>query len=191
REREGRRRQHHGRPLRARRGRPRRRGRGRAEDGRPAGPPDHRRADGDRRARCGCRRPNAWRRPGRPPRGDRAARDPRRGRAPGPVLGHHAVSARTRELAGLIVAALLAGIALATVTIARDAEVSASAIAWGALFLALYLVAHVVVRRTVPYADGALLPLTAVLTVFGIVTIYRLDTADAGRPAVLGARRER
>jgi cell division protein FtsW (lipid II flippase) len=94
------------------------------------------------------------------------------------------VSARSRELAGLIVAALLAGIALATVTIARDAEVSASAIAWGALFLALYLVAHVVVRRTVPYADGALLPLTAVLTVFGIVTIYRLDAQDGGRQAV-------
>jgi cell division protein FtsW (lipid II flippase) len=94
------------------------------------------------------------------------------------------VSARSRELAGVIVAALLAGIALASVTIARDAEVSASAVTWGALFLALYLVAHVVVRRTVPYADGALLPLTAVLTAFGIATIYRLDNQDGGRQAV-------
>jgi cell division protein FtsW (lipid II flippase) len=94
------------------------------------------------------------------------------------------VSARSRELAGLIVAALLAGIALASITIARDAEVSASAVTWGALFLALYLVAHVVVRRTVPYADGALLPLTAVLTAFGITTIYRLDSQDGGRQAV-------
>jgi cell division protein FtsW (lipid II flippase) len=94
------------------------------------------------------------------------------------------VSARSRELAGLIVAALLAGIALASITIARDAEVSATAVTWGALFLALYLVAHVVVRRTVPYADGALLPLAAVLTAFGLATIYRLDTADGGRQAV-------
>jgi len=94
------------------------------------------------------------------------------------------VSARSRELAGLVVAALLAGIALASITIARDAQVSASAVTWGALFLALYLVAHVIVRRTVPYADGALLPLTAVLTAFGIATIYRLDTADGGRQAV-------
>ncbi len=94
------------------------------------------------------------------------------------------MSARSRELAGLIVAALLAGIALASVTIARDAEVSASAVTWGALFLALYLVAHVVVRRTVPYADGALLPLAAVLTAFGIATIYRLDAHDGGRQAV-------
>ena len=94
------------------------------------------------------------------------------------------MSARSRELAGLIVAALLAGIALASVTIARDAEVSASAVTWGALFLALYLVAHVVVRRTVPYADGALLPLAAVLTAFGIASIYRLDPDDGGRQAV-------
>ena len=35
-----------------------------------------------------------------------------------------------------------------------------------------------------PYADGALLPLTAVLTAFGIATIYRLDSQDGGRQAV-------
>jgi cell division protein FtsW (lipid II flippase) len=94
------------------------------------------------------------------------------------------VSARSRELAGLIVAALLAGIALTSVTIARDAQITADVLVWGALFFGLYLVAHVVVRRTVPYADGALLPLTAVLTAFGIVTIYRLDAQDGGRQAV-------
>ncbi len=94
------------------------------------------------------------------------------------------MSARSRELAGIVVAALLAGIALSSVTIARDAEVSAAAMTWGALFLALYLAAHVVVRRTVPYADGALLPLTAVLTAFGLATVYRLDSQDGARQAV-------
>jgi cell division protein FtsW (lipid II flippase) len=94
------------------------------------------------------------------------------------------VSARSRELTGLVVAALLAGIALASVTIARDAQASANAVTWGALFLGLYLVAHVVVRRTVPYADGALLPLTAVLTAFGLASIYRLDSSDGGRQAL-------
>jgi cell division protein FtsW (lipid II flippase) len=94
------------------------------------------------------------------------------------------VSARSRELAGIVVAALLACIALSSVTIARDAEVSATAMTWGALFLALYLVAHVVVRRTVPYADGALLPLTAVLTAFGLAIVYRLDSQDGARQAV-------
>jgi cell division protein FtsW (lipid II flippase) len=94
------------------------------------------------------------------------------------------MSARSRELAGLVVAALLAGIALSSVTIARDAEVSPTAVTWGALFLALYLVAHVVVRRTAPYADGALLPLTAVLTAFGLAFVYRLDSQDGARQAV-------
>jgi cell division protein FtsW (lipid II flippase) len=94
------------------------------------------------------------------------------------------MSARSRELAGIVVAALLAGIALSSVTIARDAEVSPAAVTWGALFLALYLVAHVVVRRTTPYADGALLPLTAVLTAFGLAVVYRLDNQDGARQAV-------
>jgi cell division protein FtsW (lipid II flippase) len=94
------------------------------------------------------------------------------------------VTARNRELLGLVVAGLIASVALASVTIARDAEVSASAVTWGAMFLALYLVAHVVTRRTVPYADGALLPLTAVLTAFGLAVNYRLDSDDGGRQAV-------
>ena len=94
------------------------------------------------------------------------------------------MTARNRELLGLVIAGLIASIALASVTIARDAEVSASAVTWGALFLVLYLVAHVVTRRTVPYADGALLPLTAVLTAFGLALNYRLDADDGGRQAV-------
>jgi cell division protein FtsW (lipid II flippase) len=94
------------------------------------------------------------------------------------------VTARNRELAGLVLAAVLAGVALASVTIARDAEASTNAVVWGALFLGLYLVAHVVARRTVPDADGALLPLTAVLTAFGLAVNYRLDADDGGRQAL-------
>jgi cell division protein FtsW (lipid II flippase) len=94
------------------------------------------------------------------------------------------LTARNRELFGLAVAGLIAGIALATVTIAREAEVAASAPTYGALFLGLYLAAHVVVRRTVPYADPALLPLTAVLTGFGLTLNYRLDPDDGGRQAM-------
>jgi cell division protein FtsW (lipid II flippase) len=94
------------------------------------------------------------------------------------------VSARSRELAGLVAAALLAGIALSSVTVAREAQLSPRAAVWAALFLGLYLVAHLAVRRTVPYADGALLPLTAVLTAFGLVSIYRLDSHDGARQAM-------
>jgi cell division protein FtsW (lipid II flippase) len=94
------------------------------------------------------------------------------------------VTARNRELAGLVLAAIIAGVALASVTIARDAELSADAVVWGALFLGLYLVAHVVARRTVPNADGALLPLTAVLTAFGLALNYRLEPDDGARQAL-------
>jgi cell division protein FtsW (lipid II flippase) len=94
------------------------------------------------------------------------------------------LTARNRELFGLVVAGVIAGIALATVTIAREAEVEPGAITYGALFLGLYLVAHLVVRRTVPYADPALLPITAVLTGFGLALNYRLDPDDGGRQAM-------
>ena len=61
------------------------------------------------------------------------------------------MNARRRELFGLVLAGLIASVALATVTLARDAEISPDVVTWGALFLGLYVVAHVVIRRTVPY----------------------------------------
>ena len=94
------------------------------------------------------------------------------------------MNARRRELLGLVLAGLIASVALATVTLARDAEISPDVVTRSALFLGLYIVAHVVIRRTAPHADGALLPLTAVLTAFGVTTIYRLDPDDGGRQAV-------
>ena len=93
------------------------------------------------------------------------------------------MSNRSRELVGLVLAGVIATVALATVVLAQDIAVPSKAVTWGAVFLGLYLVAHVVARRTVPYADGALLPLTAVLTALGVVTIYRLDEDDGLRQA--------
>ncbi len=90
---------------------------------------------------------------------------------------------RSRELVGLAFAGAIATIALTTVVMAQDITVPARAVTWGAVFLGLYLAAHVVIRKTVPYADGALLPLTAVLTAFGLVTLYRLDENDGVRQA--------
>jgi cell division protein FtsW (lipid II flippase) len=99
-------------------------------------------------------------------------------------LEHLAVSARNRELAGIVTASLIAGVALTSATIAHDSATSTRAVGYAAAFLGLYLVAHVVTRVTVPNADGALLPLTAVLTAFGLTINYRLDPADGGRQAV-------
>jgi cell division protein FtsW (lipid II flippase) len=45
--------------------------------------------------------------------------------------------------------------------------------------MALYLVAHVVARATVPNADPYLLPITGLLTAIGLTEIYRLGPGDA------------
>jgi cell division protein FtsW (lipid II flippase) len=94
------------------------------------------------------------------------------------------LSLRNRELLGILAATAIAGVALATVAIAREAEVSASFVAYGLVFGGLYLAAHVVIRRTVPAADPALLPLAAVLTAFGLTFNYRLDPDDGARQAL-------
>jgi cell division protein FtsW (lipid II flippase) len=70
------------------------------------------------------------------------------------------------------------------VTVARSAEVSAGALSYAALFLAVYVAAHVVVRRAAPFADGGLLPLTAALTGIGLTVNYRLGADDARRQAL-------
>jgi cell division protein FtsW (lipid II flippase) len=70
------------------------------------------------------------------------------------------------------------------VTVSRSAEVSSSVFTYAALFLAVYLAAHVVVRRVTPYADGALLPLTAALTGIGLTLNYRLVADDGRRQAL-------
>jgi cell division protein FtsW (lipid II flippase) len=100
------------------------------------------------------------------------------------------MTARGRELAGLVVASTLAGVAIASVTVARSAEVGAGPIVYGLTFFAVYAAAHVVVRRITPFADGGLLPLAAALTGVGLAVIYRLDSDDARRQAlwvVIGA----
>jgi cell division protein FtsW (lipid II flippase) len=51
----------------------------------------------------------------------------------------------------------------------------------------LALIAHVIVRWRVPYADPLLLPLATLLTILGLVMIYRLDVAAAQRAERVGA----
>jgi cell division protein FtsW (lipid II flippase) len=48
-------------------------------------------------------------------------------------------------------------------------------------FFALYLVAHLVARFTVPLADPYVLPIAALLTAIGLTEIYRLGPTDAFR----------
>jgi cell division protein FtsW (lipid II flippase) len=91
------------------------------------------------------------------------------------------MSLRNRELANLIVVGTLTGIGFASVYIARQAVVSTESLSYAGFFLAVYLLAHVAARVTVPYADPYLLPMAALLTAVGLTEIYRLEPVDAFR----------
>src|SRR5512132_2180689 len=84
------------------------------------------------------------------------------------------MSYRNRELANLFVVAVITGLGFASVYIARQDVVSTGSLSYALFFFGLYVAAHVVARVTVPHADPYLLPLTGLLTAFGVTEIYRL-----------------
>ena len=94
------------------------------------------------------------------------------------------MSARNRELLGLVPASLLVTAGFAGVFIQRSNVISNVSLTYGAIFLGLCLVAHVVIRLTLPNADPYLFPLVAALACFGIVIIFRIDPAEAKRQAI-------
>jgi cell division protein FtsW (lipid II flippase) len=77
------------------------------------------------------------------------------------------------------VVGILTGLGFASVYIAREAEVSWGSLTYALLFLALYVAAHIIARRTVPNADPYLLPMAGLLTAVGLTEIYRLGPDDA------------
>ena len=85
------------------------------------------------------------------------------------------MSARNRELLALIPASLLVTAGFTAVFIQRRDVLSNLSLTYGLLFLGLCLVAHVILRLTLPYADPYLFPLVALLASFGLVMIYRID----------------
>jgi Cell cycle protein len=91
------------------------------------------------------------------------------------------LSNRNRELFYLLVVGILTSVGFAAVYIADQARISGASLTYAVFFLALYLVAHVVARITVPYADPYLLPIAALLTAIGLTEIYRLGPTDAFR----------
>ena len=93
------------------------------------------------------------------------------------------MSVRNRELVGLIPASLLVTAGFAGVFIQRSNALSNISLTYGAIFLGLCVVGHLVIRATLPYADPYMFPLVALLSSFGIVMIYRIDTTLARQQA--------
>jgi cell division protein FtsW (lipid II flippase) len=85
------------------------------------------------------------------------------------------LSARNRELIGLLPAALLVTAGFAAIFIQSDNSLSTVSLTYGGAFLALCLAGHMVIRRALPYADPYLFPLAAALASVGIVEIYRIS----------------
>ena len=93
------------------------------------------------------------------------------------------MTARNRELVGLIPASLLVTAGFAGVFIQRSNALSNISLTYGAIFLGLCLAGHMVIRATLPYADPYMFPLVALLSCFGIVMIYRIDSTYARQQA--------
>ncbi|MGH2868551.1 MAG: FtsW/RodA/SpoVE family cell cycle protein [Solirubrobacteraceae bacterium] len=93
------------------------------------------------------------------------------------------MSARNRELFGLIPASLLVTAGFAGVFIQRSNALSNISLTYGAIFLGLCLAGHIFIRVTLPNADPYLFPLVAVLASFGLVMIYRIDATYARQQA--------
>jgi len=91
--------------------------------------------------------------------------------------------ARNRELIALIPASLLLTAGFAGVFIQRSNALSNISLTYGAIFLGLCLIAHIVIRMTLPNADPYMFPLVAALASFGIVMIYRINPTLARQQA--------
>jgi cell division protein FtsW (lipid II flippase) len=93
------------------------------------------------------------------------------------------MSARNRELVGLIPASLLLMAGFAGVFIQRSNHIPNLTLTYGAVFLGLCVVGHIFIRVTLPNADPYMFPLVALLACFGIVMIYRIDPTLARQQA--------
>ena len=100
------------------------------------------------------------------------------------------MSRRNRELLFLSVAGLIAAAAYVSVYAGRFREIGRWSIIYAALYVAIFVILHVVVRLRLPQADPYLLPSAALLTALGLAEIYRISPSLAllqARWLVVGA----
>ena len=93
------------------------------------------------------------------------------------------MSARTRELFGLVPVSLLVAAGFAAVLATRTQDVSDATLTYGAVFLGLCVLAHLFIRARLPDADPYMFPLAALLAAVGLVLIYRIDAELAREQA--------
>ena len=89
------------------------------------------------------------------------------------------MSARNRELLGLIPVAGLLIAGFAAVFSVRGAQLDNTSLIFGAYFFAICLAAHLFLRFRLPNADPYLFPLVALLAAIGLVMLYRIDESLA------------
>lgn len=94
------------------------------------------------------------------------------------------MSARSRELAILVVAGAIGTAAFASAWIAGHGTVDYGWVTWALVLAGLFLIAHGAVRLTVPFADPTLLPIAALITAIGLTFVYRVDPDDARKQLV-------
>ena len=89
------------------------------------------------------------------------------------------MSRRTTELLYLVLAGAVSTMAYVSVYAGRYREIDRKSIVYGLVFVAIFLVLHVVVRVFLRQADPYLLPLTALLAAVGLTEIFRIRPALA------------
>lgn len=85
------------------------------------------------------------------------------------------MSPRTRELGFLMPAALVGLLGAASVASAQSHSVMGGPIAVIGVIAGLFLLMHITLRLRAPLADPYLLPVVALLTALGMVTLYRIN----------------
>src|SRR3954470_16476786 len=85
------------------------------------------------------------------------------------------MSARNRELFGLVPVALLVTGGFTAVLLTRRTNVHDITLTYGLIFLGCCVFAHLFIRARLPDADPYMFPLVALLAAFGLVMIYRID----------------
>lgn len=109
------------------------------------------------------------------------------------------LSPRNRELLGLVPAALLVIAGFTAIFVQAEADrtgvgsalsanlalnrATGASLTYGAIFLGLCVLAHLVIRFALPHADPYLFPIAAVLASVGIVMLYRIEPSLARQQA--------